>query len=189
MKKVLLYGNCQLAQLGRCFFSPYFEVLKPDKYGIEVAEKWHNYVFFPKFALKNEGLQKALNDCDYFLFQHTHNPNFTSSKELYDKCEKPKLCLPNFRLTLNDPELNDKEIKESYRRKAIAEDNYGKDALDLTDWIKSKNERWGEFYQLTENLTAHPSGLYYNKLSKEINRKLSLNLEPLNKDQLYHRKG
>lgn len=187
MKKVLLYGNCQLAQLGRWFFPPDFEVLKPDEYGIEIDQKWHNYVFFPKFVLKNEGLLKAFNDCDYFLFQHIHNPRFISSKKLYDKCAKPKLCLPNFRFTLNDTELNKEEIKESYRRKAVAENDYGKDFLDLTDWIESKKERWGESYQLTEDTLHHPSGLYYNKLTKEISRRLDLNLEPLNKDERYHR--
>ena len=186
MKKVLLYGNCQLSILGNFLFRPDVQVLDPQHYGIEIDHFWQRFVFFPKNAAKGEGLNKALQDCDYFIFQHIHHPKFISSKELYDNCKAVKLCLTNFRLTLNEPEINLEEIEELKRRACIHKDNYGEDIIDLSDWIDTKHQRWGESYQLTHNHPCHPSGLYYNKLSREVIKKLNLDLEPLDKDFLYH---
>jgi len=189
MKKVLLYGNCQIGVLGRYWFdpSPDFVLLNPVDYGVEIKLKWQKNLFFPNNVKKTESLYDAINDCDYFIFQNIHGKQFiTHSKELYDCCKSEKLCLPNFRFTLNEPSQNKEDIKELKRRAIINEDLYGEDHIDLSNWIESKHERWGEYYQLTENTPWHPSGLYYNKLSKEIIKKLKLNLQPLSKDILYH---
>tara|TARA_R110002153_G_scaffold5393_3_gene25272 strand:- start:1054 stop:1626 length:573 start_codon:yes stop_codon:yes gene_type:complete len=189
MKKVLLYGNCQLSRLDKYLFSqsPLFSLLKPEDYGAEVKENWQKNLFFPANIKKNSSLYDAISDCDYFIFQHVHGEQFvTHSKELYDCCESEKLCLPNFRFSLNEPSQNKEDIKELKARASTNKDLYGENHIDLSNWIESKHERWGEFYQLTEKHHSHPSGLYYNKLSKEIIKKLNLNLKPLSKDILYH---
>lgn len=122
-KKILFYGNCQLAVLARFFrknLSDKFEVARTDSI---LEQFWGEEGLFAVWSLENKDRQHdfkdfvhtKIKDSDIFIFQD-HGPGSTidelQTKFLHDEVSTGlKICLPNTRLHIH---LSDKASLEPY---------------------------------------------------------------------------
>jgi hypothetical protein len=179
--KILLYGNCQFSVIANWLKGfECVEILKPTNYGISIQLPWENSLFFPGSILKNRALLRALNDADYLIFHDVDNPNYFSSKYLYDQSDSKKICITNFNLKL-PAKLNEEaithsveaDINELARRASIMKSRYGPDHIDMSKWIEDSwrcKLLWG-------STSPHPTMLYYIELFKQLKNKLFLDLD------------
>lgn len=178
MKKIFLYGNCQLYYI-YLFFKQCDNLvwLRPQDYGINQfdnikhmkAEYWREFVFFPHCVMKNRVLFQVLNECDYFIFQDVKNHLFVSSEELFKSFSGTKLCIPNFCFS-GYTENPDKSLAELQTRDLNCQNKYDKKYIDIYQFISDNWNR--QMMLIAPEAINHPSLFYYEFVINKMIEKL-----------------
>jgi hypothetical protein len=164
MKKVLLYGNCQLGLLSRLIDKHIknIEIIRPQKFGIPIENRWQKEVFYPKTVLKNNSLLKALEICDIFIFQNIKNEDFWKTEELIkNPGKRDDVVVTTFYF---DYDNSSESIIKLENRSEYINKTYKCHHIDMVPWIKQNYNKTN----LLKNRFMHPIDKFYEDTLIEI---------------------
>lgn len=168
MKKVLLYGNCQLGMLSNLIDKRIknIEILRPRNFSIPITKLWHNNVFFPIAVLKHDGLLEALEVCDIFIFQDIKKDIYWKSEDLKKISGKRKeAVVTTFYFDYADTQQSIMNLED---RRDYIKQTYKCPFVDMTPWIK---ENYSKINILTSgNQVNHPIDKYYEDMLYEMHQ-------------------
>lgn len=185
-KKIVFYGNTQLAVIGRALtqdlkFNESYDVIKASDHNLNsIWKEWRDFVICPSTYLsnkKNDGftqevidsIESAMDDADIIVCQNfkkdiEKRPTECTTEYIYDKYSKQKqiVCLPvlSFSGYLNEQYPNSNAVMP-YIFLWLIQKGYSNN--EMLDWLK--NEYDPKFFDLIEH--AANKSINQNKRRQE----------------------